>query len=125
MNRRRKIDYVCVLKAIQKEGLKHQINLDPQTIMVDFEKAAINAFKEVFKKSEIKGCLFHFCQSLYKKLCSLGFQDLYNKDEAVQTWFKSIFCLSLVPLEEVHTVWCAILSERLMCDKLSNKSKHR
>lgn len=49
-------------------------NLCPKTIMVDYEKTAINAIKTEFSSSEINGCFFHMSQcgvifknSAYKK----------------------------------------------------------
>jgi hypothetical protein len=43
-------------------------NLNPDTVITDFEKASINAFKTVFPYIKNKGCFFHFEQSFYRKL---------------------------------------------------------
>lgn len=40
------------------------IGLSPKTIMVDFEKAAMNAINYEFPETEIKGCFFHFSQCM-------------------------------------------------------------
>lgn len=43
-------------------------NLKPKTIMVDFEKAAIDAAAQVFPNADINGCFFHFCQCIYRQI---------------------------------------------------------
>ena len=44
------------------------LNFSPESIMVDFEVAAINVIKNKFPNSVIKGCLFHVNQSLWSKI---------------------------------------------------------
>jgi len=45
------------LKAIEPD-------LNPKTIMVDFEKGAINAIASEFPKAKLKGCFFHLSQCI-------------------------------------------------------------
>ena len=42
-------------------------NWVPRIIVVDFEKALINAVKQEFSGSRVLGCFFHFKQALFKK----------------------------------------------------------
>ena len=46
---------------------------EPRTVISDYEKASINALTSVFPRVEHQGCLFHFAQSLYRKVVKLGF----------------------------------------------------
>ena len=39
-----------------------EINLNPTTVLTDFELSAMNAGRQNFPNAEIKGCLFHFCR---------------------------------------------------------------
>ena len=39
-----------------------------KTFLVDFKLRAINALRQVFHESRIKGCLFHFRQALYRPI---------------------------------------------------------
>ena len=51
-----------------KNLLGFEPELNPAAIMVDFEKAAINALEEIF----IAVCFFHLSQNIYKKIQSVG-----------------------------------------------------
>ncbi len=64
MARRRKKVYVTVIQALIDEVAK----LNPEQVMIDFEIAAKLAFEQIFPNCIVKGCLFHFSQSLFKKL---------------------------------------------------------
>ena len=109
MHRRRVVEYNKVLKGLVKEAKKNKIKLKPATVMMDFEKAAMNAFLENFPGVLIKLCLFHFSQSLFKHIVSLGFKDIYTKDAVIKEWFKKVFALALVPLDDVDTLWAHII----------------
>jgi hypothetical protein len=48
--------------------------------MMDFEKAAINVFKEKFSNSRLQGSFFHFSQAIYRHDQSAiqNVQDYFN-----------------------------------------------
>ena len=39
-----------------------------QRVMMDFEKATINAFQRIFRTVELSGCYFHFSQNILRFL---------------------------------------------------------
>ena len=51
--------------------------LNPITILTDFEKAALNAIKNVFPEARQRGCFFHYCQVIYRNIQRDS--DLYKK----------------------------------------------
>lgn len=60
-------------------------NVGPCAVRIlytDFEIAAINAARGVISDIRIQGCFFHLAQSVYRKLCALGFQTRYGTDES-------------------------------------------
>ena len=70
MQRKREIDYVNVLTAIR--GLRPDIN--PTSIMCDFEIGFQNAARHVFGDNVIiVGCLFHLGQCIYRKIPTIVF----------------------------------------------------
>ena len=54
-----------------------EFTLNPEVIMIDFEIAAKKAFEITFPRWIVKGCAFHFGQSLFKKLCEIGLKQEY------------------------------------------------
>ena len=47
-------------------------NANPERIMMDFEKSAVNAFSTTFPTAQITGCYFHLCQSVLRKINEVG-----------------------------------------------------
>ena len=47
---------------------EHDIDLQPQFILTDFEIATINAIHAEFPDSQNKGCHFHLVQNIYCKI---------------------------------------------------------
>ncbi len=47
-------------------------HIDLQTIGIDFDKTAENAFRVTFQNARMHGCLFHYCQCIYRKVNNLG-----------------------------------------------------
>ena len=99
MKRRRTKDYVKLLETLIKEARKIGLTLKPIKVMIDFEIASKKAFK---KGILVKGCIFHFGQSLFRKFVSLGLKTYYIEKKDVQDWFKSIFSLALLPITSVE-----------------------
>lgn len=61
------------LAAEKEEWLS---SLGPKVIIMDYEQAQYNAFKNTFD-GEVQGCFFHFRQAVYRNMYSKP--DLYNK----------------------------------------------
>ena len=83
INRRRKKEYnvVNIINSVKKEAKKIKIKLNSKTVMMDFEKAAMNSFEEVFSGIIIKLCLFHYAQNIFRNLFNYGFKIAYSKEE--------------------------------------------
>ena len=69
-------------------------DLDPSSIMVDFEKAQPNALEENFI---VSGCFFHLSQNIYRQIQSKGLTALYLEDEKFAIKMKMIVSLAFVP----------------------------
>ena len=46
-------------------------------MLMDFEKAAIDSFQQVWQYTEVKGCFFHLTQNVWRKVQGIGLQALY------------------------------------------------
>jgi len=89
-----------------------QPNLSPLSMMVDFEKGAINALQLHFPDTEIKSCFFHFSQCIYRKIQSCGFQKRYQEDGEFSTAMRMLLAIAFVPMSDVRLAFdelCGIL----------------
>jgi hypothetical protein len=78
-------------------------------VICDFEKGIANAASRVFFNSQIQGCVFHFSQSLWKKIQDIGLVTLYKDDITFQTIIRMIFNLVYIPLPDIHSAYEIIL----------------
>lgn len=49
------------------EFLRDALQINPGSLMADFEKAVRKAAREVWPACKVEGCMFHFCQALRRK----------------------------------------------------------
>ena len=53
----------------------------PQSMLLDFEKAAINSFQQFWPHTVVKCCSFHLTQNICRKVQVVGLQAHYIHDE--------------------------------------------
>ena len=80
-------------------------NLVPQKVLVDFEKACMNAVRIAFPHAEVKGCYFHLCQSLIRKISNVGLKTEFETDINIKLKLKYIAALTFVPVHDVRSVF--------------------
>lgn len=68
----------------------------------------IQAIQVIFPNSNIHGCLFHFAQSLWRKVQVLGLSKLYNENKEVRNAIKRTVALSFLPLHAINYAWKSI-----------------
>ena len=68
--------------------------------MMDFEKAAINAFEENFV-TLISGCFFRLSQNVYRKIQSEWLTVIYQEDREFLLKLKMLPSLAFVPKQVV------------------------
>ena len=84
-------------------------DLSPKRVITDFELAAINSFRKIFPRTEVKGCFFHFAQAIWRKIQDLGLAGLYKENDDIRKVVKCLVALALIPSEYVHLAFCKIL----------------
>lgn len=103
MSRRRRIDYEAVIKKI----FQLCDNMAVQQVVADFEAALWAAVKNVLiktkkiKPKKLKGCLFHFNQSVFRKVTNLGLKPAYRADGGTKDLCRFLMCLPLIPAKHV------------------------
>ena len=92
--------YKMVLDCLKSKDVEA-----PEKIHMDFEGGPLKAVKAVYPISKIITCDFHWKQCLVRQLQKLGLQKSYNTDVEVQTFIRYLWCLSLVPADQVVFAW--------------------
>lgn len=84
-------------------------NLQPETLLLDFEQAAHIAATNVFNNVQIKGCRFHLGQNWFKKLTKFGLKSEYNSDSELGCWLKLFFGLPFCDPTEVSHAFIELI----------------
>ena len=72
---------------------------------INFEKTNMIAALLAFPEAEIKGCYFHLCQSLVRKIQSVGLKSEFEFNMERKLLLKSLAALSFVPADDVKVVF--------------------
>ncbi|KRZ00590.1 hypothetical protein T11_839 [Trichinella zimbabwensis] len=73
--------YRYVSQALLNKAAVLRLNLNPETIICDFETALIPAILDYFPNTRVQGCYFYFCQAVHMKLSDLGLKTRYRTQE--------------------------------------------
>eukprot|EP00102_Acyrthosiphon_pisum_P023026 XP_016660236.1 PREDICTED: uncharacterized protein LOC107883855 [Acyrthosiphon pisum] len=69
----------------------------PQTIIVDFERAAIAAIRRFFPNTTIRGCWFHSSQVVWRKVANIGLIDICSNQRGAYDTVHMLMALPLLP----------------------------
>ena len=83
-------------------------NDTPDTILLDFEVAVRNAFRDAFPNADVD--FFHLTQSVVRKVAGLGLIHRYETDIQFATLVKCLSCLSFVLMN-----WLGCFLRTMMC----------
>jgi hypothetical protein len=98
MPNKSEVNYIRLLKAL----IELKPNLQPISIMTDFEKSAINAFHEVFPNSNQRGCFFHLSQCLWRRIQQTEeLAKKYGTDTEFASNIRQLLALAFVPESDV------------------------
>uniref|UniRef100_A0A0N5C3Z4 MULE domain-containing protein n=1 Tax=Strongyloides papillosus TaxID=174720 RepID=A0A0N5C3Z4_STREA len=104
--------YDTFFNFIKNSMSENNVNFNPPIIQADFEKAAIDALKKNFPVSDVKGCFFHFSQSLWRKIQIMGLVDHYSivDENNFQKSVRYTVALALIPYDKINEGWEVTLS---------------
>ena len=98
MSGKRLIDYSTViihlLECLQAQPIVTHV-------MADYELSPWQAFWQVLPQCKMSGCLFYFCQAIYRNIQLLGLVRRYLDDPVVNGIAKSIMALPLLRVTDI------------------------
>ena len=97
--------YQTLFQDLIDFGDEHSIDLQPQFIITDFEIAAIKAIHAEFHEVQNKGCHFHLCQNIYRKVQAFGLTTQYGNDENFSLLIQHISALAFIPYDNISAVF--------------------
>ncbi len=104
--------YLHLAGCLEKE-MDQLPDVKVQSIMMDYEKGLIAAFKTAFPSVSQVGCEFHWKSCLRKRPAADGLIGLCNNAVKLQQLIRSIWALAYVPLDMVTTVCETIIQEKV------------
>lgn len=114
MSSRRTIDYTAVFRELNSI---FQTPATVQDMVLDFELSLWKAIQEVYPGVRMRGCAFHWTQSVYRKIQGVGLQTHYMQDVPVHRLCKQLLGLPFIPAEHIRPVF-EKLQERAVTEKL-------
>ena len=73
---------------LEQKVAEMALELVPTAVVSDFELAIMQAAKTVYPAVISKGCYFHLCQPLIRKLQQLGLQIAYEQNQQVSCFVR-------------------------------------
>ncbi|CAF5027029.1 unnamed protein product [Rotaria sp. Silwood1] len=77
----------------------------------NFESGLMPAISVEFPEAVHNGCHFHYNQSIYRRIQSLGLATAYSSDDEVRSCCKKLMSLAMMPLQEVETSFYNLRTE--------------
>ena len=95
--RKNEVIYTHFFSQIQHIAQQHQLQLQPDTVFIDYETATNNAARTLFPGVIVKGCFFHFTQCIWRTTQKCGLQTYYKEDNDITRLVRRATVLPLVP----------------------------
>ena len=93
---------------LKKKAEELHLDLSPSVVLSDFELAIIQAAELLLPTADIKGCYYHYCQCLNRKIQNLGLQVAYREDHHLNSFIRKTAALAFVPRRYVRLAWQAV-----------------
>lgn len=89
---------------------KNKMKFNPSNIYIDMDLNLIPAIKEtVMKEITIKLSLYHFVNSIWNKVQSLGLSQ--NDDVNIKKTIRRMCLFAMIPVEQIDDIWIKIKEE--------------
>ncbi|KAL8610282.1 hypothetical protein ACOMHN_062014 [Nucella lapillus] len=102
------LTYQRLFRLMKARAAVMGLEFAPSKVRTDFEQAIIMSVRLEFPRARVVGCLFHFCQALWKKVKALGGVVQYKEDEETRKYIRRCAALAFVPIERLDEAWLEI-----------------
>lgn len=99
------VTYTTIFQTLQTHAQSLNLNLMPNIITADFELAAINSIQDVFPESDVKCCLFHWGQNIFRQAVNFGLKTIFRTNDDVKESILMLLALPFVPLDDLQDVF--------------------
>ncbi|KRZ05321.1 PiggyBac transposable element-derived protein 3 [Trichinella zimbabwensis] len=90
--------YGYIFQALIDKAAVLEVDLNPDTIICDFETALIPAIRGYFPNTRVQGCYFHFCQAVHRKVGELGLKTRYRQHEETKRKIRMLLATAFLPV---------------------------
>ena len=112
MEHKSRASYLEAFQQIKQLCFDKKICINPTRVSCDFEEALHQALQITFPNIELKGCMFHYCQALLRKINNIGYKNRYLNDERFKYWIRQFMILAVIPIDHLKD---AIISSFVIC----------
>ena len=64
-----------------------------------------SAIENTLPETNVRGCLFHYGQCIWRKVAELGLKELYSSDSDFERLVRRICGFPFLPLEKIDEAW--------------------
>ena len=100
----------AIYDKLFKKLLEIEPSFNPVTVMIDFEKASLNALEENFI-SVITSCFFHLSHNIYRHVQEQGLAIRYQEDNIFAINIKMLASLAFVPENYVLSCFNVLMQQ--------------
>ena len=99
--------YYQMFATLRRKMAALNLIFNPTSLMIDFETGILPTLAQHFPNSTVKGCNFHFCQAVWRKVQNLGLVPYYKTGTA-RCIVKSLMALPFIPRTWVWQAYTTI-----------------
>jgi hypothetical protein len=103
--------YVAAFRELRR--VMENQNLHPRFTksVTDYEQGLFHALGRIWPQLEIKGCLFHFGQCVWRRAAHEGLTTAYAENNEIKMTVRRLLALPLVPMHFQDDAWLIITGE--------------
>ena len=105
--------YNRAFSLLKDAAMTDGLDLDPATVLYDFELAIIQALALNFPNSRHQGCYYHFMQAIWRKVQALGLASDYSnpQDTTLKNFVQKMGAITFCPPAFVQPAWISVQQE--------------